>query len=203
MIAEQAVTFEGPAGQLEGRHYEAPSSPGLAVVCHPHPQHYGNMNNKVVTTLCRAFKQAGFSYIRFNYRGVGASAGCYDEARGEIDDCLAIVKAVQAQTPAQPLWLAGFSFGSYIAYQVAQQQMCQGLVLVAPPVNHFEFSQGAPACPYWVIQGDKDEIVPLATVQTWVQAQQTPPQFQEFKDTDHFFHGRLVTLCETVEALLP
>ena len=107
---------------------------GLALVCHPHPLHGGTLDNKVVQTLARAFVQLGWRAVRFNFRGVGASEGQWDEGRGEVDDALAVVQALRE--PAQPLVLAGFSFGAYVASQVAARlhgsEVAQRVVLVAP-----------------------------------------------------------------------
>src|SRR3954447_6700062 len=114
----------GPAGWIECA-IDAPAGAprGLAVVCHPHPQFGGTMDNKVVQTLARALLQLGWHSVRFNFRGIGASAGTWDEGRGEVDDALAVVAAFRAEAGASPgpLLLAGFSFGGYVAAEAANR----------------------------------------------------------------------------------
>ena len=203
MVGEQTLIINGPVGPIESRLYLPLSSPQrLAVVCHPHPLHHGTMNNKVVTTVCRSFKQASYAYLRFNFRGIGQSAGDYDHAVGEIDDCLSVISYVKAQFPDCTIVLAGFSFGSYIAYQAARQHSPLALILVAPPVNHFPFEQRVAVCPYWVVQGAEDDVVPVNEVQAWVAKQQTSPTYIEMAETGHFFHGQLVALREQLVAAI-
>ena len=113
------LTIDGPAGQIEAEVDEPGTPPrGVVVLCHPHPQHGGTMTNKVVQTLARAFVQMGYRCVRFNFRGVGASQGAWDEGRGEVDDALAVVAAVRE--PGLPLALGGFSFGGFIAASAAK-----------------------------------------------------------------------------------
>ena len=126
----------GPAGAIECA-LDAPAAVpprGVAIVCHPHPQHGGTLDNKVAQTLARAFVQLGHRAVRFNFRGVGASQGAWDEGRGEVDDALAVIAA--HRDPGLPLLLAGFSFGAYVAAQAAQElpdeAKPQRLVLVGP-----------------------------------------------------------------------
>jgi len=129
----------GPAGSIECA-IDAPAGAprGLAVVCHPHPQFGGTMDNKVVQTLARALLQLGWRSVRFNFRGIGASAGIWDEGRGEVDDALAVVTAFRAEAagPPIPLLLAGFSFGGYVAAEAASRlpdgEKPERLVLVGP-----------------------------------------------------------------------
>src|SRR5512147_315656 len=125
----------GPAGSIECA-IDAPAGAawGVAVICHPHPQHGGTMDNKVAQTLARAFVQTGHRSVRFNFRGVGGSQGAWDEGRGEVDDALAVIAA--HRDPALPLVLAGFSFGGFVAAEAAHRLpevgKVQRLVLVAP-----------------------------------------------------------------------
>jgi hypothetical protein len=189
---------DGPAGAIECAIDEpAAGSPlhGVAVLCHPHPQHGGTMDNKVAQTLARAYVQLGYRAVRFNFRGVGASAGSWDEGRGEIDDALAVVAAQRALTPDLPLVLGGFSFGGYVAAQAASRlaasQPVQRLVLVAPATSRFEMP-AAVAPDTVVIHGDADDVVPLASTLAWARPQVLPVLV--LPGVGHFFHGQLTLL---------
>jgi hypothetical protein len=206
----EAVTIEGPAGLLEARLETPANTPSFrAVVCHPHSLHGGSMDNKVVTTLTRTCRNAGGVVLRFNFRGVGASAGEYDAGRGETGDLLAAWHWLAERYPALPGWLAGFSFGSYVAARGAGElrhadSAPAGLLLVAPPVHHYGFDElPEPGCPVTVIQGDADEVVPAEQVRAWSERSTLRPELIEFADTGHFFHGRLGDLKRQVEPRLP
>lgn len=186
-------TVPGPAGDIECAVDAPDSSPqGTAVVCHPHPQHGGTLDNKVVQTLARVFVTLGWRSVRFNFRGVGDSQGTWDEGVGEIDDALAVIAAVR--DPALPLMLAGFSFGGYVAASAAQQLGAPArptrLVLVGPSTQ----KQEMPAVPAdtVVIHGEIDEVVPLAATLAWARPQALPVIV--FPGVGHFFHGQLTLL---------
>ena len=188
--------IDGPAGTIECA-IDTPGTPplGVAVVCHPHPQHGGTMDNKVAQTLARAFVQCGWRSVRFNFRGVGASQGTWDEGRGEVDDALAVVQAQRpAGEPAPALMLAGFSFGAYVASQAAARlpddAKPQRLVLVGPSTQ----KQVMPAVPAdtLVIHGETDEVVPLSATLDWARPQSLPVIV--FPGVGHFFHGQLALL---------
>lgn len=187
----QLATVAGPAGPLECA-IDAPAGPpvGVAVVCHPHPQHGGTMHNKVVATVARAALQCGWTSVRFNYRGVGASAGTWDEGRGEVDDALAVIAAQCAA--GGPLLLAGFSFGGYVAAAAAARlaEPAAGLVLVAPSTQ----KQQVPPVPAGtlIVHGESDEVVPLAATLDWARPQGLPVLV--FPGVGHFFHGQLGAL---------
>ena len=165
---------------------------GTAVVCHPHPQHGGTMDNKVVATLARAFVQCGWRAVRFNFRGIGGSAGVWDEGRGEIDDALAVVAALRE--PGQPLALAGFSFGGYVASQAASALHPERLVLVGPATASFTVAP-VPADTL-VIHGEADDVVPLAATLAWARPQALP--IVVVPGAGHFFHGQLPLLKSLV-----
>lgn len=192
------VTIEGPAGSLEGR-VEDPT-PGVppavvGVVCHPHPLHGGTMQNKVVHTLGRAMQELGAPTLRFNFRGVGQSAGRYDAGTGELDDALAACAWVRQRWQCNTLWLAGFSFGAAIALRASARAMPAKLVTVAPPVGRLIVTPVVrPPCPWLVVQGDRDELVEFTAVQAWAAAFSDPPQLAVLEGAEHFFHGRLVEL---------
>ena len=183
----------GPVGDLQCA-IDNPDGParGLAVVCHPHPQHGGTLENKVVVTLARAFVQCGWRAVRFNYRGVGGSAGTWDEGRGEIDDALAVAAALRE--PGQALALAGFSFGGYVASHAAAALHPERLVLVGPATETFTVAP-VPADTL-VIHGQADDVVPLAATLDWARPQALPVVV--VPGGGHFFHGQLSLLKSLV-----
>lgn len=197
---ETTLQLPGSAGTLETIIVPQPQQTNkVAIVCHPHPLHGGTMHNKVVTTTAKAFQQQSMSTIRFNYRGVGASPGSYGDFVGETEDLLAIIAWVKQQKPDVQLWLAGFSFGSYIAAQGAQHhpELVQQLFTIAPAVSHTDFSRfTAIKCPWIVIQGEEDEIVPPQAVYTWAENMTQHANIKVIKiaDSSHFFHGKLLEL---------
>ena len=187
----------GPAGAIECAIDEPADAPrGVAVVCHPHPQHGGTLDNKVAQTLARAFVQLGLRSVRFNFRGVGASAGSWDEGRGEIDDALAVVAAWRLA--GLPLVLAGFSFGGYVAAEAAQRLAsdagAQRLVLVAPSTEKHRLPRVPPDTV--VVHGDADDVVPLAATLAWARPQSLPVTV--VPGGGHFFHGQLTLLKDIV-----
>ena len=199
--ATQRLTVAGPAGEIACA-VDAPAAAaapqGVAVVCHPHPQHGGTMDNKVVMTLARAFVALGYTSVRFNFRGVGLSQGHWDEGRGEVDDALAVVQALR---PAgQTLLLAGFSFGGYVATQaavrLAPEAAARRLVLVGPAASRFPLAP-VPADTL-VVHGELDDVVPLAAVFDWARPQSLPVTV--LPGAGHFFHGQLSVLKQIVLA---
>jgi hypothetical protein len=193
--ATQRRTLPGPAGSLECAVDEPTQPPcGVAVLCHPHPVHGGTLDNKVVQTLARAFVQLGWRSVRFNFRGVGASHGAWDEGRGEIDDALAVI--AQTRDAALPLVIGGFSFGGYVATRAAArlEPKASRLVLVSPAVANFD---AAPVPPNTLlIQGESDDVVPLAAVLDWARPQALPVTV--IPGSSHFFHGQLSLLKQIV-----
>ena len=199
------LLLPGPAGQIEaavGIPDAAEARAGIAIICHPHPLlgGGGSMRNKVVTMLERALRELGLTTLRFNFRGVGASSGHYDEGNGETDDLLALAQWVQRARPSDALWLAGFSFGSFVAARAAPQLPVRQMISVAPPVNRYEFAAlASPLCPWLVIQGEADDVVDPDAVYAWVAAQPEPPTLLRMPDTGHFFHRRLMDLRGAVK----
>lgn len=202
LTAETTFLLPGPVGELEVLLSAAPQESGkeaMAVICHPHPLHGGTMNNKVVTTLSKAFQLLNMQTVRFNFRGVGKSGGSYGEGWGELQDLYAVLDWVKLLAPEAPIWLAGFSFGAYISIRAATERPVAGLVSVAPPVNHFPFNQPVSiACPWVVVQGDRDEVVPLEAVLAWVESLDPRPELVRFPEAGHFFHGGLTELKEAL-----
>jgi alpha/beta superfamily hydrolase len=201
----EPVLVDAPAGSLEGL-LEAQGEPiGCAVICHPHPAHGGTMQNKVVHTLSRAFVAQGFAALRFNFRGVGKSSGEYDEGDGEFQDVLAAIDWLQHRYPRLPLWLAGFSFGGAMSVRAAVDVSvtAAGLVSIAPAVSRFANELSSqPACPWLIVQGDQDELVDIDETIEYVNGLNPGPELAVFPDGDHFFHGRLIELRDTVETFI-
>jgi len=195
----QRHSVAGPSGTIEcAIDRPAGGARGVAVVCHPHPQHGGTMDNKVVQTLARAFTQLGYTAVRFNFRGVGASAGAWAQGPGEIDDALAVVAACRA--PGQPLVLAGFSFGAYVVSNAAARLTAtdaaavERLVLVGPAASRFDMAAVPPGT--LVIHGELDDVVPLAAVFDWARPLSLPVTV--VPGAGHFFHGQLSLLKSLV-----
>jgi alpha/beta superfamily hydrolase len=193
----QAIAIPGPAGGLEAR-LEDPLPPGarhsvIGVVCHPHPLHGGTMQNKVVHTAARAMQECGAATVRFNFRGVGQSEGRYDSGAGELDDAVAVIDWARERFGCESFWLAGFSFGSAVALQVAARyRRPQRLVTIAPPVGRIITTAVArPECPWLIVQGDQDELLDVQAVQDWAARYQPAPQLLVVRGAEHFFHGRL------------
>ena len=203
-LQTERLTLSGVAGAIEAAR-DAASLPdgaaprGVAILAHPHPLFGGTMDNKVVQTLARAFVQCGFTAVRFNFRGVGASAGGYDEGRGELQDLLAIVQQV---APHGPLALAGFSFGAFVTTHAVQAlwspERLQKIVLVGTAASRFD---PAPVPPQahertLVLHGEQDDTVPLASVLDWARPQVLPVTV--VPGGEHFFHGQLPLLKSLV-----
>lgn len=192
------LILPGPAGPLEAATAmpdTADARAGVAIVCHPHSLHGGSMHNKVVTMIARALRELGLATVVFNFRSVGASVGEYDDGRGEADDLLSVAAWVQQVRPEAALWLAGFSFGSYVAARAAARTPVRQMISVAPPVSRWDFAGlASPLCPWLVIQGEADEVVDVEAVYAWVAAQPEPPMLTRMPETGHFFHRRLMDL---------
>jgi uncharacterized protein len=191
----ERVLIDGPAGTIEAD-INDPGEPrrGIALVAHPNPVQGGTKDNKVVTTLAKAFFSLGYVALRPNFRGVGASAGVHDEGRGETEDLLAVARYAARRFGKLPLLLAGFSFGSFVQTRVARHLHAERLVLVGPAVNRFP-AETVPADTL-VIHGERDDVVPLAAVFDWARPQGVPVVV--VPGGEHFFHGRLGLLSQIV-----
>ena len=207
----EKLHIAGPAGRLQvviedPRDSQETPPAAFAVVCHPHPLHGGTMDNKVVTTLARTFQELGVPTIRFNFRGVGDSEGTHDEGRGEVDDALAAIALGRARWPTASLWLGGFSFGGRIALATSSRPEAgpvARLVTVAPAFTRFHASPAevhAPACPWLVVQGDADEVIPAAEVADFATKISPRPELVLMPGVGHFFHGHLNGLRDAVLA---
>ena len=193
--------IDGPAGALEVVANVPETTPvGIALIAHPLPIQGGTLDNKVVQTLAKVFFALGYVAVRFNFRGVGQSAGIFDEGDGETDDALAVLRHVRGRFgEALPVALAGFSFGSFVQTRVIEHVDAQGLVLVGPAVNRFGHRKVPPDT--IVVHGEEDDVVPLADVFDWARPQQLP--IIVFPGCGHFFHGRLPQLAHVVTAMWP
>ena len=197
--ALESIEIAGPAGVLEAAiDASVGTAVATAVLCHPHPLQHGTMTNKVVTTVARAFARLGADAVRFNFRGVGASAGVHDDGIGERDDALAVVDWCRSRWPDRPLYLGGFSFGAAVAASIAARVAPRGLVTVAPPVDRLREYFVAPSCPWLLIQGEADDVVPPKPVLDWCSALAAPPKIVLLPGVGHYFHGRLAALTEAV-----
>ena len=206
----ERLALAGPAGALEAL-VETPAAEtadatpvaAFGVVCHPHPLHGGTMENKVVWTLARAFQQFGAPAIRFNFRGVGASDGAYDEGHGETADARAVIAWGRARWPGAALWLAGFSFGAVVALRAARTAQPARLVGVAPGITRVESGDlAAPACPWLIVHGEADDVVPAQAVLDWARQLSPAPQLALLPGAGHFFHGRINELRDLVVSFL-
>ena len=200
-VTTRTLSLQGQAGHIEALLDEPAEGAvqGTAVIAHPHPLFGGTMQNKVVQTLARAFVQSGWRAVRFNFRGVGASEGTYDEGRGEAADMFQVIAQV---APEGPLALAGFSFGAFVTSHVVQalgdRRPPQQLVLVGTAASRFELAPVAldlhERC--LVLHGELDDTVPLATVMDWARPQSLP--ITVIPGCEHFFHGQLPLLKSLV-----
>ena len=197
---EHAIELQGEIGKIEAllsvpKHQ---NSNFIAVLGHPHSLQGGTMNNKVVTTMARTFRDLGIVSLRMNFRGVGNSGGEFDAGIGESEDMLGVIDALMAKVPQANLVLSGFSFGSYVTYRAACQRDCQLLVSIAPPVHHYDYKAFAQRPKNWlVVQGLSDEVVPAEEVLTFF-SPMTGTDILEFDETGHFFHGKLIELKQAL-----
>ncbi|MBK8570403.1 MAG: alpha/beta fold hydrolase [Nitrosomonadales bacterium] len=191
----EKVSIPGPAGTLEVvAHIPDVAPHAIAVIAHPLPTMGGTMENKIVTTLTKTFAELGFAALRFNFRGVGASSGEFDEGNGEVEDALTVTRYALKEYGDLPLILSGFSFGGYVQARAAQQLPPRQLVLIAPAVTRYPM----PPVPHntLLVHGELDEVVSLADVMQWARPQRLPIVI--LPGAVHFFHGRLDQLKEIV-----
>jgi len=211
-VAAARALLDGAAGKIEVV-ASLPDAPrAIAVIAHPHPLFGGTMDNKVVTTLARAFVESGAATFRFNFRGVGGSEGAHDEGRGETEDMLRVIDHARTTIGALPVKLAGFSFGGAVATRASGEAEFAQLVLVAPGfrriTGHGMGEAPDPADPNLgapgrhtvantvVVHGDLDETVPLSDSIAWAAARELPVIV--VPGGEHFFHRKLHLLREIV-----
>ncbi|MHA7833658.1 MAG: alpha/beta hydrolase [Algiphilus sp.] len=192
--ARETLFIDGEAGAIEAV-LSTPrngTASGALLVCHPHPLYGGTMDNKVVTTLAAAAHDAGMAALRFNFRGVGASAGAHDEGRGEARDCQCVADWLRHRLGGAPLALAGFSFGGYVALAAQADIAPEALITVAPATRYFQGDWPQwPTCPWLCIHAKDDDVVPYDTTHADLEAADPPPRWSLSEQGGHFFHGQL------------
>ena len=193
----RSITIAGFAGKLEGVVHLPEDAPrAIAVVAHPLTTMGGTMDNKIVTTLSKAFAELGFAALRFNFRGAGFSEGSFDEGNGEVEDALSAIEHMKKEFGHLPLILAGFSFGGYVQARAAERlhPRAHKLVLIAPAVGRFAM----PHVPHnsLLIHGEEDEVIPLSDALNWARPQHLP--IVVLPEAGHFFHGRLNQIKQIV-----
>ncbi|HZX81431.1 MAG TPA: alpha/beta hydrolase [Lysobacter sp.] len=202
------LMLDGPAGPIEAvvDAPEAGTAPRdvVAIVCHPLSTEGGSLTNKVVTMAARALRELGATTVRFNFRSVGRSAGDFDNGIGESGDLRAVIDWVRREKPRRALWLGGFSFGSFVSLRMADALQPALLFSIAPPAGRsWDFRHlGLYTGPWFVIQGEADEIVEPQHVYDWLTQLgelRQPPTLIRLPDASHFFHGKLMDLRRAVK----
>ena len=198
----EEVMFNGHAGRIEGRYFKSPRpNAPVALILHPDPNYGGTMNNKVVYSLFRCFKDLGFSVLRFNFRGVGRSQGQFDNGNGELSDATIALDWLQNMNPdAKQCWIAGYSFGAWIGLQLLMRRPdINNFIAVTPPANEKDFTFLAP-CPTsgLIVQGGRDEIVNPQEVEKMArrlnQQRHVEIDFAMIEDGDHMYNDHLKDL---------
>ncbi|HEU5258600.1 MAG TPA: alpha/beta fold hydrolase [Vicinamibacterales bacterium] len=204
-MPETVREIPGPSGPLEVLIEKPAGEPRAAVVfAHPLPTQGGTMHTKAVFQGAKALARIGCAVLRFNFRGVGRSAGAWDEGRGECDDFRAAVDFIAAQYPGVELWAAGFSFGAYVALTAGAQddRMC-ALIGIAPPVNRYDFSTAKRSTkPKFIIHGEADELIPLKQVREFYAQLADPKELVEIDRANHLFDGQVGEVADALEDLL-
>jgi alpha/beta superfamily hydrolase len=198
------VIISGNAGRIEGIYHSAEREDApMALVLHPHPMHGGTMNNKVVYNLHHCFVRHGFSTLRINFRGAGRSEGKFDDGIGELTDAATALNWLQLQNPmSNMIWVAGFSFGSWIAMQLLMRRPeINYFIAVSPPVGKYDFSFLSP-CPIsgLILQGDQDSIISEEKVTSLAQklAKQKNAKidYTVVRGADHFYRTKMDELTD-------
>lgn len=203
-MRETPVFIDGPVGQLEALYLDLEEAKGVALICHPNPVQGGTMLNKVISTLQRTARDAGYTTLRFNYRGVGASAGSSDMGQGEVDDAEAAALWLGEKHPDLPMTLFGFSFGGFVAATLGGRLEAKGetlnhLFMVAPAVMRIADPSALPQKgSLTVIQPETDEVVDPQLVYAWSDALSRPHELLKVAECGHFFHGKLTDLKDLV-----
>ena len=203
-MSERIREIAGPAGRLEVILDEPDGVRAAVVLAHPHPQYGGTMHTKVVFQAAKAFARIGCAVLRFNFRGVGTSAGAWGEERGEMDDFRAGVAFMRERHPEIPLWSAGMSFGAWIALTVGvEDKGVTTLVGIAPPLSRYDFEPVRTSDkPKFFIQGERDELCPLKEMQAFYARTADPKELVVIDAADHLFDGKVLEVGDAIEDLL-
>ncbi len=199
----ESLFIDGPVGRLEALLEEPESAPTqVCLVCHPHPLYQGSMHNKVVYRISHGFRRAGGAALRFNFRGVSQSEGTYDHGIGEVEDARAALAFLRSRYPDLPYSIAGFSFGSRVAMQLACSLTDPKPLRVVPvgvPVLRTRFD-GVLDCPLpkYFIQSTNDEYGPIADMEAAVERFAEPKKLYFVDSKDHFFADGLDRLLDVV-----
>ena len=204
MIDNTVSSITGPVGQLDISIQipQQANARSIAILCHPLPTAGGTMNNKVIYTLGQSCHARGIATLKFNTRGTGTSEGQFDHGRGETDDLMAVIDYVCQHLGTEDIWLGGFSFGSFVAYNASKQwhssARLRQLILIAPPVTRYDYqSSKVFDYPLLLIQGGKDELVDAQDVNDWHvnnKANYPSSEYLMLPEASHFFHGMLIRL---------
>jgi alpha/beta superfamily hydrolase len=203
-MRETPVFIDGPVGQLEALYLDLEEARGIALICHPNPVQGGTMLNKVISTLQRTARDAGFITLRFNYRGVGASVGSSDMGEGEVDDAQAAALWLRNKHPDLPMAILGFSFGGFVAATLGGRLEAQGetlshLFMVAPAVMRIATPGALPQKgALTLIQPETDEVVDPQLVYDWSDKLPRPHELLKVAECGHFFHGKLTDLKDLI-----
>lgn len=191
-MAEKEIFIAGESGQVQAK-FDSSGGNTMLLVCHPHPQYAGTMDNKVVTTVVGAGRRLGMQTLRFNYRGVGSSDGEYGEIVGEVADARSVLEYLQSNVSYNRLIICGFSFGSYIAAKVSSEYGAANLVCIAPPIERMPYAELESLPEHrLLVQGMADEVVDPSLSIQW--AMQQNFDCYQLGGVGHFFHGKLVYL---------
>jgi len=196
------LALDGPAGPLEALLQERDDHRHdlVAVVCHPHPLYGGTLHNKVTHRVASTLHGLGAAVLRFNFRGVGASAGAYDRGDGELEDARAALAFLRRRYPEARRWAAGFSFGSWVASRLAAREPdVERLILVAPPVHTQTFEEMATLpVPKLVVQGTADEVCRPENLARVFPGWAEPKRLVEVPGAGHFFDRKLAELSQAL-----
>jgi alpha/beta superfamily hydrolase len=200
------ITIAGPVGPLEGLLDTAKTPRAAVVFAHPLPTHGGTMHTKAVFQGAKGLARLGCAVLRFNFRGVGSSAGTFDAGQGEMDDYRAALDFMQTRYPGAPLWAAGFSFGAWVALEVgAEDPRVTALIGIAPPVAREQYSFAntmATTKPKFLVQGDLDQIAPLKDLWAFYARLQEPKELVVIAGANHLFEGHTREVGEALADLL-
>jgi uncharacterized protein len=204
-MSEFLREIPGPAGPLEALLDVPDSEPrAVAVFGHPHPLHGGTMHTKALYQAAKAMQRIGVAALRFNFRGVGRSAGTFDAGPGEREDFGAAISFAHGRYPDLPIWAAGMSFGSWIALTTGADDPRVSLLLgIAPPVDRYEFDN-LKTCtlPKFIIHGEGDELIPIKEIRKFYAQLPEPKELVTIEDANHLFEGKTSMVGDAVEDLL-